>query len=107
LRSAWPNRAGANYRDGVWFVGFAEISDADVIVPTICQSLDFAKQPDVGSMTGLKDWLARRQLLLVLDNVEQLGEGTIVVGELLAACPEVTMLVTSREPLHPRWGAPI
>ena len=37
--------------------------------------------------------------MLLLDNLEQLTAGTAVLGELLAECPDVTLLVTSREPL--------
>ena len=42
----------------------------------------------------------QRQVLLVLDNLEQLADGSAVLAELLSACPGLTLLVTSREPLH-------
>ena len=43
--------------------------------------------------------LSQRNLLLVLDNFEQIIDAAPAVGELLAASPQLTLLVTSREPL--------
>ena len=40
------------------------------------------------------------EVLLVLDNLEQLADGSAVLAEVLSACPGLTLLVTSREPLH-------
>ena len=89
-----------SYRDGVCFVGFAIIVEPDLIAPTISQALGLADQPGVEPRHRLIAWLRERQLLLVLDNLEQLAADTGVLGELLAACPSVTMLATSREPLR-------
>ena len=44
--------------------------------------------------------LGGRQVLLVLDNLEQLADGSTALAGLLSACPGLTLLVTSREPLH-------
>ena len=88
------------YRDGAWFVGFADITDRELIVPTICQTLGLAEQPVVTPVRRLGQWLGQRQVLLVLDNLEQLADGSAVLAEVLRACPGVTLLATSREPLH-------
>jgi predicted ATPase/DNA-binding SARP family transcriptional activator len=90
----------SEYPDGVWFVGFADITDPELIAPTICHALEIGEQIDLTSMQRLEGWLADRRLLLVLDNLEQLAEGTSVLGELLATCAGLTLLLTSREPLH-------
>ena len=42
----------------------------------------------------------KRELLLVLDNLEQLADGSGVLRQLITACPRLTLLTTSREPLH-------
>jgi predicted ATPase/DNA-binding SARP family transcriptional activator len=89
-----------DYRDGARFVGFADITDPALIAPTICNALDVAEPPDVAPAERLVRALEDRELLLVLDNLEQLARGTAVLRDLLSACPELTLLVTSREPLH-------
>jgi DNA-binding SARP family transcriptional activator len=98
LRAA--DESAANYRDGAWFVGFANIADPELIVATICQTLGLREQPGVTSIERVEGWLKERELLLLLDNLEQLTEGSAPLGELIAACPGLTLLVTSREPLH-------
>jgi predicted ATPase/DNA-binding SARP family transcriptional activator len=94
-------RASAqDYRDGVWFIAFAEITNPQLIAPTICQSLGLAEQPGITPTQRLSEWLRSRSLLLLLDNLEQLAPHTAILGELLATCPHLRLLVTSREPLH-------
>ena len=92
-------RAG-EYPDGAWFVGCADLTDPGLIAPAICQALGLAEQTDLTPPQRLEEYLRDRELLLVLDNLEQLTPGVGVLGELLAGCPGVRMLVTSREPLH-------
>ena len=98
LRAAEASRS--DYPDGVWFVAFADITDPELIAATICQALEIGEQIELTPARRLERWLAHRRLLLVLDNLEQLAEGACVLGELLAACPGLTLLVTSREPLR-------
>ena len=91
---------GADYGDGSWFVGFGDVTDPELIALTICDTLGLTEPPDLAPVARLEQWLRERSVLLVLDNLEQLGAGTAVLGELLAACPGLALLVTSREPLH-------
>jgi predicted ATPase len=79
---------------GVWFVGLAEISDVALVLPTVVQTL--------GARGGLEAHLGDRRLLLVLDNLEQVIRVGPDLAGLLAACPNTSLLVTSREPLHIR-----
>ena len=81
-------------------MGFADLTDPELIAPAICQALGLAEQPDLTPAQRLEGYLRDRELLFVLDNLEQLTTGVGVFGELLARCPGVRMLVTSREPLH-------
>jgi len=88
--------AAGDYRDGVWFVAFADIADPDLIAATICHALGLADQPSVTPTRRLQEWLRDRSLLLVLDNLEQLADGTPVLGELLASCPGLTFSTSPR-----------
>ena len=91
---------GQDYERDPCFVGFADITDPDLIAPTICEAVGVAEQPGLTPVQRLEQRLAGHRLLLVLDNLEQLAAGTALLGQLLAACPGLTLLVTSREPLH-------
>jgi predicted ATPase/DNA-binding SARP family transcriptional activator len=90
----------ADYRGGAWFVGFADLTDPGLIAPVICQALGIGEQPDLAPAQRLQEYLGDRELLLVLDNLEQLTAGVGVLAELLAGCPGVRILATSREPLR-------
>ncbi|MFL5952223.1 MAG: ATP-binding protein [Gaiellaceae bacterium] len=78
------------FRDGVWWVGLAPVRDPMLVAPTIAAALG-AK--DLGELR------AKRSLLL-LDNLEQVVGAAPDIAELLQRCPDVSALVTSREPLH-------
>ena len=102
---------GQDYERDPCFVGFADITDPDLIAPTICEAVGVAEQPGLSPVQGLEQRLAGHRLLLVLDNLEQIAAGTALLGQLLAACPGLTLLVTSREPLHlageRQYGVPV
>jgi predicted ATPase/class 3 adenylate cyclase len=87
---------------GVFFVSLASISDPMLVIPTIARALgirDGAAQPD---STRLVEVLQQKQVLLLLDNFEQVVEAAPQVADLLTACPQLKLLVTSREVLHVR-----
>jgi predicted ATPase/class 3 adenylate cyclase len=88
------------YRDGVWLVELAPILDATELTESIAAVFTVAPQADRSWRDGLTDALAARQLLLVLDNCEHvLDEAVPLVEALIARCPGVTILATSREAL--------
>ena len=80
----WPN--------GVWFVPLAPVTDEALLEPTIASV--------VGASGELREALRSRRLLLVLDNLEQLPAAPPILAELLAACPDVRVLATSRTRLN-------
>ena len=86
--------------DGVVFVPFAAIERPEFVLPTIARALGVREVPgrSVAATLGLA--LRYRRLLLVLDNFEHLLGATNDLGQLLASCPRLTMLVTSREALR-------
>ena len=77
---------------GVWWVGLQAVQDAALVLPTIAST--------VGASGDLAAHIGNRQMLLLLDNLEQVMAAAPALGELLAACPNLGLLVTSREPLH-------
>jgi predicted ATPase/DNA-binding CsgD family transcriptional regulator len=84
------------FPDGVWFVALAAISDPDLVTSAIAQALhvgDFGAEPLTQRLIG---FLRDKRLLLVLDNFEHIMEAAPFVAVLLTACPQVTVLVTSR-----------
>jgi predicted ATPase/class 3 adenylate cyclase len=88
------------YRDGVWLVELAPILDARELTESVAAAFTVAPQADRSWRDGLTDSLAARQLLLVLDNCEHvLDEAVPLVEALIARCPGVTILATSREAL--------
>jgi predicted ATPase len=88
------------FPDGVVFVGLAAVHDPGLVVPTIAQALGISEVPGQSLLETLAAQLGDRRLLLVLDNFEQVLPAAAMVVELLAACPRLKALVTSRAALH-------
>ncbi|GAA5144010.1 hypothetical protein GCM10023340_10770 [Nocardioides marinquilinus] len=83
--------------DGPWFVDLGGLHEPTLLAETVATSLDLV--PGAG-LPGLQQALAARDLLLVLDNCEHLADDVAAFAdELLAACPGVRLLATSRVPL--------
>ncbi len=89
----------ALFSDGICFVSLSAISDPELVMQAIAQTL--------GQQTGkrpmfemVQSYLCEKQLLLVLDNFEQVIIAAPYLTALLCACPELKLLVTSREALH-------
>jgi predicted ATPase/class 3 adenylate cyclase len=87
---------GDTFRHGVFFVALAAVRDAEVMWKTIAESLDAGG----GEPRAVTEHLGDRQVLLVLDNLEQLDGAAEVVSALLSAAPRLVVLATSRRPLH-------
>jgi class 3 adenylate cyclase/energy-coupling factor transporter ATP-binding protein EcfA2 len=80
------------YKAGVFWVGLASLRDAALVSETIAQTL--------GAKDGLAEHIGERELLLLLDNLEQVIEAAPELSSLLQQCPNLTLLVTSRELLR-------
>jgi predicted ATPase/class 3 adenylate cyclase len=96
---AAAERAAA-YADGVVFVALAPVRDPALIAATVTEALGLADQPGVAPADLLREHLAERELLLLLDNLEQIASGAPLIGGLVAACPALTVLAISREALR-------
>jgi predicted ATPase len=88
------------FADGAYFVSLAPISDPNLVLPAIAQTLDLKETPDRSPLEHLKAYLRTKQLLLLLDNFEQVAGAAPLLVELLQACPDLNILVTSRAVLH-------
>jgi non-specific serine/threonine protein kinase len=88
------------FRDGVWVVDLAPVSDRDVVTHTLASVFKVQEGPNRPLLDGLCDYLRPRQVLLVLDNCEHLIAGCAQLAEtLLHAGASVRVLATSREAL--------
>lgn len=85
---------------GVWFVDLAPVTDPDVVPVAVARTLTLSDRPGPSTMDMLIGLLADRQMLVVLDNCEHLLDAcaTLVVA-LCGACPGLSILATSREPI--------
>ena len=77
---------------GVFWVGLSALRDPALVTETIAQTL--------GAKDGLAEHVSERELLLLLDNFEQVVEAAPELSQLLEACPNLRLLVTSRELLR-------
>ena len=88
------------FADGVVFVNLALTSDPTLVVPTIAQVLCIPEVAGQTLLERLKEQLRQKQVLLLLDNFEQVVSAAVQVADLLSDCPQLKVLVTSRETLH-------
>jgi predicted ATPase/DNA-binding NarL/FixJ family response regulator len=97
--------AGAldDFGDGVRFVDLSTIADAHLVVDAIARQIGLRDSGRRPPAEALEEFLRDRALLLVLDNFEQVLDAAADVAALIAACPGLKVLVTSRAPLHLRW----
>ncbi|HLX31175.1 MAG TPA: adenylate/guanylate cyclase domain-containing protein [Gaiellaceae bacterium] len=80
------------YPNGVFWVPLAPLRDPALVLDTAAAA--------VGAKNGLADHVGSSRVLLVLDNMEQVVEAAPVLSELLSACPQLSLVVTSRELLR-------
>lgn len=86
--------------DGVSFVPLAALRDPGLVLATIAHTLGLSETSNIPPLTRLIAHLQTKHLLLVLDNFEHLLAAAPLVSDLLAACPDVKVLATSRVILY-------
>ena len=85
-----------DYRDGVFFIPLATITDQSLVMAQVATTLGVNESAG----QNLNAYLSTKELLLVVDNVEQVVEAAADLARLLARAPRVHPLATSREALH-------
>jgi predicted ATPase/transcriptional regulator with XRE-family HTH domain len=102
LALAVARKTAPRYADGVVFVPLAALDDAALVLPTVGRAAGLTSVEGEDADARVLEQLRGLQLLLVLDNLEHLPAATPVVARLLAECPELVVLATSRASLRLR-----
>lgn len=92
----------SDFDDGVYFISLAAIIDPSLVASEICRVLRVEKVKGLPLIESLKHYLRSKKMLLLLDNFDQLVPAIPSLAELLAACPRLKLLVTSRSALRLR-----
>ncbi len=88
------------FSDGVWLVELASVSDPNLLLQAVATIFGLREQPTSPLLETIVNALSHRKLLLVLDNCEHLvADCAIFAANVMRACPDVLLLVTSRERL--------
>lgn len=97
------------FPDGVFFVSLAAIREPEIVASTIAQTLGVMEAGGRPLVESLKEHLRPKRMLLLLDNFEQVLDAAPLVAVLLASCPRMSVLVTSRARLRVRceWEYPV
>jgi predicted ATPase/DNA-binding CsgD family transcriptional regulator len=95
-----------NFVNGVFFVALASLRDAELVLPTIAQTLGLRARGNQCVFDLLATALRDKHCLLLLDNCEQVISAVPLLVELLQVCPFMKMIVTSRTVLHVRGEYP-
>ena len=93
-------RIAPEFRDCVWYVDLAPVTHPGVVPVTVARALGQPDQPGRSTVDTLTRFIADGRMLMVLDNCEHLLDASAaLIVALLSACPGLTLLATSREPI--------
>jgi predicted ATPase len=97
------------FADGVFIVMLEAITDLEALLSRIVSVLKLSLKPDAPVLEQIIEGISERYILLVLDNFEHLIEHALHLTHLLEHCPNLRMIVTSRERLnlHSEWITPL
>jgi len=88
------------FPDGVWFVELGPIADPGTVIEAVASTLSVQPQSEVSVVESIVDWCLGRRMLLIIDNCEHVLDPVMeLVSGVVAGCPTVTTVATSREPL--------
>jgi len=90
----------ADFADGICFVALAGTLDLTRVIPLVAQALGLWEAVDHPLLEQVQDYLREKHLLLLLDNFEQVVAAAPSLARLLASCPHLSILVTSRAALR-------
>jgi len=99
LALALAREAAHEFRDGAAAVMLASLADPRLVAPTVARSLGLGELED-DPVSALVHHLTRRAFLLVLDNFEHVANASPFLVDLVSACPELRVLITSRARLR-------
>ncbi|MGD9588275.1 MAG: protein kinase [Pyrinomonadaceae bacterium] len=88
------------FPDGVYFVEMADVVNPNLVLPSIAQPLGIKDDGGSAQADVLKEFLAGKRILIIIDNFEQVIDAAPRIAELLASAPGLKLMVTSREVLR-------
>lgn len=88
------------FLNGVAFVSLVGVDRTTAVAPAVANALNVPLSNAITPHRALLNFLHNRELLIVLDNLEHLLSAADLISEILEYCPDVKLLVTSREPLN-------
>ncbi len=91
-----------DYDDGVFILSLAPITDSELVLTALAHTFNIKEIAHQPLIERMKQELSNKRLLLLLDNMEQVMTAAPLVADLLATCPWLQILATSRVPLHIR-----
>ena len=90
------------FHDGACFVPLESVSSSEFMATAIAAAMQFTLSGPADPRSQVLAYLRNKEMLLVLDNLEHIASGAATLVADLLACPHLTLLATSREPLHVR-----
>jgi predicted ATPase len=93
------DRLASGHGGGAAFVSLASVTVAGDVLPAIATALAIPEAPDRSALDALATVIGSRDVLLVLDNLEQVLDAAEDVAALVARCPKLHVIATSRAPL--------
>jgi predicted ATPase/DNA-binding winged helix-turn-helix (wHTH) protein len=100
LALAVTREIAGNFKDGVFFVEFAAVTNPELVASTIAQALGVKETGGKPIIKVLKEYLQDQQMLIVADNFEQILSAAPILAEIVKAAPKLKILVTSRARLY-------
>jgi predicted ATPase/DNA-binding CsgD family transcriptional regulator len=103
------DKGDSPFGDGIFFVPLQSLNEEDYIVPAIADALKYSFSSREEPRDQLLNYLKDKRTFLVLDNFEHLLPGADLIAAILEGCPQVKILVTSREVLglQEEWIRPV
>jgi predicted ATPase/transcriptional regulator with XRE-family HTH domain len=92
----------ADFKDGLLFVSLGPVSDPSLVAATLAEALGVRETDARSLLHSLQDALRDKQMFLILDNFEHVISAAPLIADLLAAAPQLKVIITSRSPLHLR-----
>jgi len=96
------NRVKDKFWDEIVFLSMATLTEAREVLPILADNLGITETGNRTLAEGVSEVLSNRELVLVLDNLEHVTEAANEISKLIATCPSVKVLCTSRTPLKIR-----
>ena len=92
--------AATDRPDGIWLVELSGVADPDLVADTVLAAVGVGEVAGVDAIDRLSEYLQSRRALVVVDNCEHLVDAVAdAAHRLLQACPNLSLVATSREPL--------